>query len=225
MSKLEQFLKKYSETFANILPFDLNQNSVYKLNLSVNNSELTGVKDINTDFLLNYINEKLEKNNKQIAVGGYGEERIIYKKSEYFGTDEDARSIHLGIDVWCKENTTVSAPMDSFIHSFNNNDNFGDYGPTIILEHHIESQIFYTLYGHLTKKSLTNIKVHDKVNKGEIFAKVGNSNENGNWPPHLHFQIISDMKGNSGDFPGVSSKQEKEKWLKICPNPSLIIYP
>lgn len=224
MSKLEQVLADYSK-FARILPFDFNENNVYKLDLSVNNVELTSVKEVDTNFLSNYINKKLEKNAKQIAIGGYAENRIIYKKSELFGNDENARSIHLGVDIWCKKNTIVSAPINSVVHSFKDNNAFGDYGPTIILEHHIEDKKFYTLYGHLSKKSIKNIEVGDKINKTQVFAEIGNSNENGNWPSHLHFQVISNMNENFGDFPGVSSIQEKNKYLYICPNPMLIINP
>lgn len=223
MHKLEQVLTNYSQSFASILPFDFNENNIYKLDLSVNNTELTSVKELDTDFLFNYINKKLKKYNKQIAIGGYAENRIIYKKSKHFGNDKNARSIHLGVDVWCEENTIVSAPLNSVVHSFKDNNSFGDYGPTIILEHNIEDQTFYTLYGHLSKKSLENIEIGNIIIKGQIFAAIGNSDENGNWPPHLHFQVINNMKGYFGDFPGVSSIQEKNKYLDICPNPMLII--
>jgi hypothetical protein len=52
--------------------------------------------------------------------------------------------------------------------------------------------------------------------------------ENGQWPPHLHFQIVVDMEipiaiGRKGDYPGVCKLSEKEKYLNNCPNPDLIL--
>lgn len=62
-----------------------------------------------------------------------------------------------------------------------------------------------------------------KINKGEKFAEIGNEKENGNWPPYLHFQVISDMFGKEFDFPGVSSLKNKSEFLELCPNPNLIL--
>ncbi|WP_235869110.1 hypothetical protein [Polaribacter aquimarinus] len=78
-------------------------------------------------------------------------------------TKDNQRNIHLIIDLWCKENIKVLAVLDGEIHSFKNNNNYGDYGPTIILKHGIGSHRFYTLYGDLTLNSIKNIKVRDKV--------------------------------------------------------------
>ncbi|MEP6913389.1 MAG: response regulator, partial [bacterium] len=46
---------------------------------------------------------------------------------------------------------------------------------------------------------------------------------NGDWPPHLHFQIIEDMRVHEGDYPGVCSISERAKYLNNCPNPDLIL--
>ena len=47
--------------------------------------------------------------------------------------------------------------------------------------------------------------------------------ENGGWPAHLHFQIIGDLMGFIGDFPGVAKQSEIEEWLERCPDPNLIL--
>jgi hypothetical protein len=44
------------------------------------------------------------------------------------------------------------AALDGRVHSFQNNDSLGNYGPTIILEHQVEDLTFYTLYGHFVVK-------------------------------------------------------------------------
>ena len=54
-------------------------------------------------------------------------------------------------------------------------------------------------------------------------AEFGISMENGHWPPHLHFQLIIDMLHYNGDYPGVCSPSEKEKYLENSPDPELVL--
>ncbi|MDD2198673.1 MAG: peptidoglycan DD-metalloendopeptidase family protein [Bacteroidales bacterium] len=218
-----EIIKSYNNKIANIFPYDLSEQNAQKIDLSSNNNELKKVDLKNIAHLSEYIAMTLKRNNKIIGIGGYMEDREIYKKSSHFGTDENVRSIHLGIDLWSKENTPVYAPLDAQIHSFKINDNFGDYGPTIILEHNIEGFKLFTLYGHLSTNSLINKELGQVIKKGENFANLGNSIENGSWPPHLHFQIITDMQNNWGDFPGVCSKKQINYYEQICPNPNILL--
>jgi murein DD-endopeptidase MepM/ murein hydrolase activator NlpD len=66
------------------------------------------------------------------------------------------------------------------------NAGFGDYGPTIILEHHIET--FYTLYGHLSLDSLDNIEIGTVYKKQQI-ALLGDSAVNGDYSPICIFKL------------------------------------
>ena len=127
------------------------------------------------------------------------------------------------MDIWAKARTPIFAPLKGKVHSFKNNNKFGDYGPTIILKHKIERVKFYTLYGHLSLDSIQNLEKGQIFNKGEKLAKIGNYPENGGWSQHLHFQIITDMQGLEGDFPGVASLKDREKFLELCPDPNLIL--
>ena len=111
--------------------------------------------------------------------------------------------------------------MEKCIFAFNNQ--YGDYGPTIILKHQLEGQTFYTLYGHLSLDSLDGLYENKPVLAGEKIASIGNYPINGDWPPHLHFQIIIDMGIYKGDFPGVFSIQDQEYYLSVCPDPDLIL--
>lgn len=221
--KLEEILKKHRQNFSSLFPFSLNEKKLLQLDLSVGNKELLKFDLFSVDELQAYIEQKLLLNHAEVAVGGYAEDRMVYRKSKHFGTGEHARSIHLGIDIWLPEYTEVRAPLDAQVHSFLNNDNFGDYGPTIILEHELEGEKFFTLYGHLSQASLEQLKVRQAIKKGESFAQLGNNSENGKWPPHLHFQLIKDMGNKKGDYPGVASKIEKDHLLETCPNPRIIL--
>lgn len=194
------------------------------LNLNSDNKELEKIDITNAIAFENYIEQHLVNNNAKVAFGGYLETRNLYRRSAVFKNNvSEERNIHIGLDLWIKAGTTVLAALDGKVHSFQNNTALGDYGPTIILEHIIENITFYTLYGHLDLESLVGKVVGQIVKKGEIIAKLGSSPINGDYAPHLHFQIIKDIEGNIGDYPGVCSKKEFEFYSNNCPDPNLLL--
>jgi hypothetical protein len=83
--------------------------------------------------------------------------------------------------------------------------------------------LFHTLYGHLSLKSITGKQEGQDVEKGSWIASFGDLSENGNWPPHLHLQVILDMQGWKGDYPGVCKFSEREQYLSNCPDPDLLL--
>lgn len=197
----------------------LNPNNSVLLDFSNQNADLLKLDLQSTPLFNEYVFGYLKKNEKKYGYGGYLENRTIYQRSTHFQQGE-SRCMHLGVDVWCEAFHPLYAPLDSKIHSFAHNNNFGDYGPTIILEHELNGQKFYTLYGHLSLKSLKNIKEGNLIKKGQKFSELGPYPENGDWPPHLHFQLITDMKNKIGDFPGVCAPSELEYYKNLCPNPN-----
>jgi murein DD-endopeptidase MepM/ murein hydrolase activator NlpD len=167
------------------------------IDLSIVNETLKKVAVSSSEKLGVFIDNCISDKESKIGFGGYLEKRNIYKRSDYFNNHtqpKDERNIHLGIDFWTEEGTSVHALLDGEIHSFQNNPNFGDYGPTIILEHKIGERTFYSLYGHLSLASIEGICIKDKVKKGEVIAQLGGAEVNGDYPPHLHFQLIIDLQ-------------------------------
>jgi murein DD-endopeptidase MepM/ murein hydrolase activator NlpD len=158
------------------------------------------------------------------GIGGYDEDRVIYRQRAHFTQEEqDPRSIHLGIDIWETAGEPIYTPLNATVHSFAFNDHFGDYGPTIILKHSIHGIVFFTLYGHLSQSSLSGLYAGKEFIAGEKIGEIGNYPTNGDWPPHLHFQIIADIGDWKGDFPGVCSIGDRQHFLTICPDPDLIL--
>lgn len=158
--------------------------------------------------------------NGEIGAGGYLEERGIYASPIFQRGDEEPRKLHLGVDFFTAAGTPVRAPLAGRVHSFQINDGELDYGPTILLQHEMEEDLtFWTLYGHLSAESLTGLQVGGFVARGQTLATLGESGINGGWAPHLHFQIILDLQGRSGDFPGVCKVSERDQWAEICPSP------
>ena len=154
-----------------------------------------------------------------IVWGGYLEKRFIYSSSPSFLEAGQPRDIHLGIDIFADADSRILAPLDGRVHSFA--DNFGEsnYGPTIILEHDGPQGAFHTLYGHLSRASLERLVEGMAVTGGEILGELGDERVNGNWPPHLHFQVIVDMEHWRGDYPGACSEAKLEWYMENCPDP------
>jgi murein DD-endopeptidase MepM/ murein hydrolase activator NlpD len=194
------------------------------LDLSVSNLELNQLNFSNAVEFESYVEQLLAKNNAKVAYGGYNEIRNLYKRSSAFNDlNTEERNIHIGLDLWIKAGTPVLAALDGKVHSFQYNNNIGDYGPTIILEHQIENQAFYTLYGHLSLESIASLKADDFFEKGTTIATLGDSSVNGDYAPHLHFQIIKNIEDNFGDYPGVCSKNKLDYYLENCPDPNLLL--
>ena len=222
MDALENLLKEIQNV--KVIDDSISYTEYIPLDLSVSNIELSKLAIDDATIFEEFIEEKLLKNNAKVAFGGYNEERNLYKRSTVFNDNQtEERNIHIGLDLWIKAGTPVLAALDGTIHSFNYNNNLGDYGPTILLKHSIKDQPFYTLYGHLSLESIANIEVGSYYTKGQQLATLGDATVNGNYAPHLHFQIIKDIATNVGDYPGVCSKKDLNYYLENCPDPNLLL--
>lgn len=198
--------------------------NTFLFDFSTQNPELAHLDFKDIQAFENFVFKKLNDHNAIYGIGGYLENREIYRRSELFNTPgQNPRCIHLGLDVWTQANTPVYAPLDAVVHSFKNNDNYGDYGPTIILKHQIGQISFHTLYGHLSPSSIEKITEGQRFEKGEIICQVGNHPYNGDWPAHLHFQIILNMQHFKGDYPGVCRIDELKFYKENCPDPAIFL--
>jgi murein DD-endopeptidase MepM/ murein hydrolase activator NlpD len=236
-SVLENVLQKNQPNFRSVVDFNAAADKLLLLDFTAANQELSTEMIADTAIFSTYINNKLSTANARYGIGGYGEDRLLYKRSNHFKVSESSkvspmggdfegaasRSIHLGIDIWGAAGTKVFVPIGGTVHSFAYNDNYGDYGAAIILQHQLDTIVFHTLYGHLSLADLSTMQEGKYISRGELLAHFGEPNENGDWPPHLHFQIIEDMRISRGDYPGVCTISEKGKYLKNCPDADLIL--
>ena len=209
---------------AKVISPEIDYSEYVPLNLSITNSELQKYKlETAQDYEI-FIQNHLDKNQGKIAFGGYIETRNLYQRSTVFkNTNSDERNIHIGLDLWINESTPIHAALDGSVHSFQNNTALGDYGPTIILSHEIGGIKFHTLYGHLSEASLIGKKVGDIIKKGEQIATLGLPPINGDYAPHLHFQIIIDEEKKSGDYPDKKKKKMLSFYKSNCPDPNLLL--
>ena len=223
MKTFEQIIRSNAGAIGKVVDFDPTKDKVLPLDFTSNNKELTDEILDDTDMFSNFINQKLQEHNTRYGIGGYDEHRTIYSRSTHFDTEEEPRRLHLGVDIWGPAGTRVYNFHEAKVHSFANNNNFGDYGATIILTYDIDGLNFNVLYGHLSAASLQDLKPGKLISAGSEFAEFGVKEENGFWPPHLHFQVIRNMYGLKGDYQGVCKFSERDKYLANCLDPNEIL--
>jgi len=223
LSPLSALLIKHQSMFHKVVPLDPQNQLIAAIDLSENGTDIPA--GIANDLVLfqQKIDQLRIERRATYLVGGYGELRSIYARSGLFNTDSEPRRFHLGTDIWGEAGTPVFAFSGGMVHSIGYNQQFGDYGATLILLHQLEGLSFYTLYGHISKLDIQNVSPGQYLVHGQTIAHFGEPEENGQWPPHLHFQVITDLGGREGDFPGVCRYSEREAWLANCPDPDPIL--
>lgn len=227
-AELVSWIEAKAGSMASVLDLDLRVAPSLVFDLSVS-SPLLGAdpRATETKALTETLFGEMRRASVSVGVGRYNEARLLYV-SPLFGeglapTDE-RRTIHLGIDLFVEAGSRVRAPLPGTVHLVTNNDAPQDYGPLVILRHQTsEGTPFFTLYGHLSEGTLAFLQEGQAVEAGEEIARVGSPPGNGDWAPHLHFQIILDLLGLGRDFPGVCRASERDLWTSVSPDPNLIL--
>lgn len=214
-------------SIASILDADLKTDPLIVFDLSVASPLLSGNAEENSEpKLTERLFGLMKSAGVKVGVGRYNEARMLYV-TPLFAADArtgEARTVHLGIDLFVEAGSAVYAPLTGTVYTFNNNDAPLDYGPVIILKHQTDTgQEFFTLYGHLSEDSLKGLQVGQPIAAGHRMGWIGAPPTNGNWTPHLHFQIITDLLDLGYDFPGVCRASERDIWREFSPDPNLIL--
>ncbi len=222
------WLRRHASSFAPVLPARLWGEPPLVFDLSIGSSLLHGDPRENSAAKLTpRLDAARTAAGARIGVGRYDEARCLYTSPAFAAGDGPAaerRTIHLGIDLFAEPGTPVRAPLAGRVAAFADNDSPQDYGPMLVLEHdRDEGKVFYTLYGHLSRGSLAKLKLGKPVRKGAKLAEIGEPGSNGGWPPHLHFQAMTDLLELGPDFPGVAPASRRAVWLSLCPDPNLIL--
>jgi 4-aminobutyrate aminotransferase-like enzyme/Ser/Thr protein kinase RdoA (MazF antagonist) len=222
------WLKKHKPRFHPVMGFELSKEPVTVFDWSTGSVELGGlnaIQDLEEQTYRTF--RRMDSEGTRVGIGRYDEPRPIYTTHEYevSGLDTPAmRTIHLGIDLIMPAGTPVYAPIDGRVVTLTNNAGDKEYGPLVILEHKAgDGFLFYTLYGHNNIYTLSLLQKGQEVKAGEKMGEIGDFPENGNWVPHLHFQIITDLLGCIDDYPGVADPDAKDIWLSLCLDPNLIL--
>lgn len=205
------------------MPFDLTGGKVVVFDFTDSNRELAHLDINDVSGFTEYLFKSVADAETPVGIGRYDEDRVLYRHSPLFDGTAERRSIHLGIDLFVMEGTEIMSPLPATVHSAADNAGLGNYGPTVILRHELDGIEFHTLFGHLSRASLDRLEPGDTLSAGDMISEVGDLQENGSWPPHLHFQIITEALADEVDYPGVAAPSERDRYLELCPDPNLIL--
>jgi len=223
-----RWIAEHRQAFAPLVPGGLAGGSVHVHDFSVTSDSIGTIDEWRDQARFSdLVDAELRAEGCAFGIGRYDEVRAIYTTDLFHVTGNDGpewRTVHLGIDVGAAAGTVVHAPLDGTVHSVRDNDAPGDYGPTIILEHSgPQHPTFWTLYGHLSRESIERLAPGTAVRAGDVLGWLGDRTVNGGWWPHVHVQVITDLLGRDGDFPGVARPAEREVMLALSPDPSALL--
>jgi 4-aminobutyrate aminotransferase-like enzyme/Ser/Thr protein kinase RdoA (MazF antagonist) len=182
---------------------------------------------LETPALTEQLWRELRRAGATVGIGRYDEARPIYT-TPLFGGDPsptaERRTVHLGVDLFAEAGTPVHAPLDGVVRIVANNTARLDYGPLVILEHRTaEGEPFWLLFGHLSAASLEVVAPGAPVVRGQRIGEIGAPPMNGDWPPHLHLQVITDLLELDRDFPGVAFASQRGTWTSLSPDPNALL--
>ena len=225
---LAAWLKENQSSFTPVVDASLSGGHPPVIDLSVSTPLLgAGPEKGDAEAMTCLIFREMEDAGSALGIGRYNEARLIYTADAFkveTDTAPEYRTVHLGLDLFARPGQPVYAFMDGRIHSVQNNDAHQDYGPTLILSHETDTGIpFYSLYGHLAATSLDALEPGMPVSAGQPLGTIGTWAENGGWAPHLHLQLITDLLGFEGSFPGVARPSQRRVWTALCPDPGVIL--
>ncbi|MDX1494033.1 MAG: aminotransferase class III-fold pyridoxal phosphate-dependent enzyme [Longimicrobiales bacterium] len=214
------------QSFEPVMEMPERTDEIAVLDLSVSSPLLNGRDTEDTAAFSRSVFRAMEDQGATVGIGRYLEPRAFYLTDTFKGRPGDPRerrTVHLGIDIFDQAGAEVHAPLGGRVKSVRDNGQELDYGPTVILEHDGPDGPFWTLYGHLERDSVSDLEEGAEVASGDAFARIGPFPENGDWPPHLHFQIVTDLLEREGDFSGVALPREQSVWASFSPDPNLIL--
>ncbi len=224
--RIVDWLIRAGEQIGSVCRFDLGATPVTIFDWSEGSDELAEINTIpDTAGKTRAVFDRMRRDRHDVGIGRYREHRGVYT-SDLFRADHsgERRSVHMGVDVFLGAGEEVRAPLDGRVHLTANNSASGDYGPVVILEHRTDTGLsFWTLYGHLSLASLERHRVGDFVRRGDVIGWIGDHPVNGDWVPHLHLQLFTDLIGRGADIEGVVKPSQTSVWESISPDPNILL--
>ena len=214
----------------NVLQGGVSAENSLTVDWSVGSPLLEGVPwETDAERMSQVVFEQMEMAGKGVGIGRYDEARLIYNAPAFAtGPDplDERRTIHFGVDLCAPTGTAVCTPFNGTLRAAVTCPAHLDYGHAIVLEHATDDGTpFFSLYGHLSAKSIQQgWVIGDPFKAGEVIGWLGDVSENGGWPPHLHFQLMTDMLDYRYDFPAIAPASQRDVWKEFLPNPNLILH-
>ncbi|MEM7194254.1 MAG: aminotransferase class III-fold pyridoxal phosphate-dependent enzyme [Pseudomonadota bacterium] len=227
-TEITAWCRRNHSGFSSIVDLDLKADRLLPLDSSVS-SPFIGNPAIPYDSAIatRDLFRQIDDQHCDAGIGMYCEYRLIYASDDFDDATGHRRTLHLGIDIFQPAGSPVYACYEGCVWSVAYHDAQFDYGGTVILQHNVELShgevTFFTLYGHLTPQSFRHLIKGQHVSAGTLLATMGEPSENGDWPPHVHFEIVTDLLDEEDTFVGVGSHGHRDVWRSLCPDPNAIL--
>ncbi|WPC03306.1 aminotransferase class III-fold pyridoxal phosphate-dependent enzyme [Pseudomonas benzenivorans] len=220
-----RWLERNAHDFAPLLRPAVTAPRVRVFDFSAASSDSRAIEGLDCAGMQTYIEAQIAAAGADFGVGRYGERRGLYSSAAYAGaTAQQRRDTHLGVDLFAPAGEAVHAPFAGVVAFFHDDAEDQGFGPTLLLEHRSDCGArFWTLYGHLSRASCATLRVGQALARGEAFARLGERTENGGWPTHLHFQLVTDHLGLQARMYGVGVAQHWQVWRAVSPDPSVVL--
>ena len=225
--RLSKWLEQQRGSFAEVLGEDLCAADGVALDLSFE-SLLAGdnCEQFDPALCQERIVRELARSGARLGIGRYGEPRPFYLGSLFGeGTPNGRRRTqHLGIDLFAPAGTEVRAPLPGQVISVSTNSGRLDYGGAVVLRHQSADESFGVLYAHLDPSSIAGLGEGAEIPAGTTFAALGAPPDNGDWPPHLHVQLMpSELEPATETPAGVADPDQFEALSSHYPDPSPLL--
>jgi hypothetical protein len=163
---------------------------------------------------------EIKQAGKNWGYSGYLENR--YRQLKTRKMNEEKRFFHLGVDLHTPLHTKLYAPLPGKIVLREYEEGVGNYGGMVVIKHDINNAVFYSLYGHLSKKSLQ--KSDPLVKAGDEIGEIGDIDENGSWSYHTHLQTLTEKGFSEGWLhKGYCAADDLATISDYCPNPIFLV--
>ncbi len=163
-------------------------------------------------------NRMLRKTGVRYLISRYGEDR--HSMLEGSAIAREGRTIHLGIDIFCRNLEPVLAPFNGMIVRTGREPEDHSFGNYVILQAD-EPGVPFVFLGHLGP----NLPELGRVRRGQTIAKLGDyhTNENGGWSRHLHLQLLAKLPPKNSAPPGYANVQNFSDTRKDFPDPMVYL--
>lgn len=157
----------------------------------------------------------LAKSGARYLVSRYGEDRSAMLADSSIADEQ--RTLHLGVDVFCRDTEPVYSPCDGEIVMAGNEPEDHSFGYYVVIKP--SDATYFIFLGHLSAKPIK----HGYVRRGQQIAQLGDhtNGENGGWSRHLHIQLFSRLP-DPKDLIGYATPDNFQQAEQDYPNPMSI---
>lgn len=191
------------------------------LDLSGNNAELWEMNVQDQQNFQAYLEAQMTEQKAEWGVAGYLEKRDSLLRDLPQMVSEQ-RFFHLGVDIVLPKFTDLFLPIAGTVVEVDYESGKGNFGGFVLVRHQVEGSVFYSLWGHLQRESLP--KLATEIRAGELLAKLGDYQDNGDWFYHTHLQVLTE-KGRQEGFvhKGYCTAELLSIIDQFCPSPLFML--